>query len=276
MRILVSNDDGIYSPGLATLASVAARYGDVRVVAPDVEQSSASHAITSAKPLSYRRTRIIPGVEAYRVNGTPADCVALGAYHWETVDVVLSGINLGPNLGNGLWHSGTLAAAKQAALLGLRGIAFSTPVTTEDPDLSPLEEHVATVLDMLLPETALKLVNVNFPPQARGIRWTRQAVSQYDGRVVPAEDPMGRRHFWFTVVPLERPPEGTDLWAINHGYISITPLRLDLTNHAELERLSRERRTIEFDERAGPPVEKMVATEDEESDAAEEAIPTTR
>src|SRR5687768_17305820 len=129
MQILVSNDDGIYSPGIATLARVASRFGDVRVVAPDVEQSSASHAITASKPLSYRPTRIIEGVEAYRVNGTPADCVALGAHHWESVDVVLSGINLGTNLGNALWHSGTLAAAKQAALLGLRGIAFSTPVT---------------------------------------------------------------------------------------------------------------------------------------------------
>lgn len=276
MRILVANDDGIYSPGLATLANVARRYGDLRVVAPDVEQSSASHAITASKPLSYRRTKIMPGVEAYRVNGTPADCVALGAYHWEKVDVVLSGINLGPNLGNGLWHSGTLAAAKQAALLGMRGIAFSTPVTTDDPDLSPLEPHVATVLDMLLPQTSLKLVNVNFPPKPRGIRWTRQAVSQYDGKVVPGEDPMGRRHFWFTVVPLERPPEGTDLWAVNHGYISITPLRLDLTNHAELERDGRGRTVIEFDESAGPPIEKTVATEDEEADAAEETLTPSR
>lgn len=273
---MVANDDGIYSPGLATLANVAARYGDVRVVAPDVEQSSASHAITSAKPLNYRRTKIIPGVDAYRVNGTPADCVALGAYHWDTVDIVLSGINLGPNLGNGLWHSGTLAAAKQAALLGLRGIAFSTPVTGEDPDLSPLEEHLATVLDMLLPESALKLVNVNFPPQPRGIRWTRQAVSQYDGKVVPSEDPMGRRHFWFTVVPLERPPEGTDLWAVNHGYISITPLRLDLTNHAELERAGRGRQVIEFDEAAGPPQEKTVASEDEEAELPEVAATPSR
>lgn len=263
MRILVANDDGIYSPGLATLASVAARYGDVRVVAPDVEQSSASHAITSARPLSYRRTKLIPGLEAYRVNGTPADCVALGTHNWEKVDVVLSGINLGPNLGNGLWHSGTLAAAKQAALLGLRGIAFSAPVIGDDPDLSPLEEHLATVLDLLLPETSLKLVNVNFPPQPRGIRWTRQAVSQYDGQVVPAEDPMGRRHFWFTVVPLERPPEGTDLWAVNHGYISITPLRLDLTDHAALERAGRGEQAIEFDRAAGPPVEKTVASEEE-------------
>src|ERR687888_2798172 len=100
MRILISNDDGIYSPGIAALARCATKFGDVRVVAPDVEQSSAGHAISSSRPVRFRATRIFEGVEAYRVNGTPADCVALGAYHWEQVDVVLSGVNLGPNLGN--------------------------------------------------------------------------------------------------------------------------------------------------------------------------------
>jgi 5'-nucleotidase len=234
MQILIANDDGIYSPGLATLARVASRFGDVRVVAPDVEQSSAGHAITSSKPLTYRRTRVIDGIESYRVNGTPADCVALGAHHWEAVDVVLSGINLGPNLGNAIWHSGTLAAAKQAALLGLRGIALSTPVVGEDPDVSHLEPHVERVLELLLPEDDLPLVNVNFPPHPGGIHWTRQAVEQYDGRVVPATDPMGRQHFWFTVFPLERHEQGTDLWAIENGFVSVTPLRLDLTDHRAL------------------------------------------
>src|SRR5919197_5128748 len=127
MRILVSNDDGIYSPGIAALARAATSFGDVRVVATDVEQSSTGHAITSSRPLRFRPTRIFEGIEAYRVNGTPADCVALGSFLWGTVDVVLSGINLGLNLGNATWHSGTLAAAKQAALLGVRGIAPSAP-----------------------------------------------------------------------------------------------------------------------------------------------------
>ena len=117
MHILVSNDDGIYSPGIAVLAAVASEFGSVRVVAPDVERSSMGHAITASRPLSYRPTRI-EGLTAYRVNGTPADCVSLGAYHWEKVDIVLSGLNLGFNLGNSIWHSGTVAAAKQAALLG--------------------------------------------------------------------------------------------------------------------------------------------------------------
>ena len=134
MRILISNDDGIYSPGIVHLAKAAARFGEVRVVAPDVEQSSMSHAITSSRPLRFKRIHIAQ-FDAYSVNGTPADCVALGMHRWGHVDLVLSGINLGLNLGNSLWHSGTLAAAKQAALLGARGIAFSTHVAeNHDPD----------------------------------------------------------------------------------------------------------------------------------------------
>src|SRR3954464_7858462 len=147
MRILITNDDGVYSPGIAALAAVAASFGEVRIVAPDVERSSAGHSITATRPLDYKRTPI-KGIDAYRVDGTPADCVALGTYHWEKVDVVLSGINLGSNLGNSIWHSGTLAAAKQAALLGMRGIAFSTPVTRGgEPDFEALKPYVAKVLD---------------------------------------------------------------------------------------------------------------------------------
>ncbi len=233
-RILISNDDGIYSPGLATLAKIAARFGEVRIVAPDVEQSSMSHAITSSRPLRYRKTELPGGFEAYRVNGTPADCVALGAYHWQDVALVLSGINLGSNLGNACWHSGTLAAAKQAALLGLRGIALSMPVGEGDPDFAPLEPYVTQVIELILKEESLRLVNVNFPPQPRGLRWTRQAVQEYDGKVVPAEDPMGRPLFWFTVVPLKGEEEGTDRWAVSRGWVSITPLRLDLTDEKAL------------------------------------------
>lgn len=233
MRILIANDDGVYSPGLSALAQVASSFGDVLIVAPDVEQSSMGHAITASRPLSYRRTPIV-GFEAYRVNGTPADCVTLGVHHWAPIDVVLSGINLGSNLGNAMWHSGTLAAAKQAALLGLRGIALSTPASTHDPDFPTLKPFVATVLRLLLPDTSLRLLNVNLPPEPRGLRWTRQSVRHYDGKVVPSADPMGRPHFWLTVRPIEEIEEGTDRWAVENGYVSMTPLRLDLTSEMDL------------------------------------------
>jgi 5'-nucleotidase len=236
MRILISNDDGIYSPGIVSLAKAAARFGDVRIVAPDVEQSSMSHAITASRPLRFKRVHR-GEFDAYSVNGTPADCVALGMHRWGHVDLVLSGINLGLNLGNSVWHSGTLAAAKQAALLGSRGIAFSTTVSdSHDPDFSALEPFVAKVLDLLLGTKTLSLVNVNLPEKPKGVRWTRQSVRHYDGKVVPDKDPMGRSIFWFTVIPLQGAAEGTDRWAVEHNWVSITPLRLDLTDEADLAR----------------------------------------
>jgi 5'-nucleotidase len=234
MRILIANDDGIYSPGIVALAEMAVRFGDVRIVAPDVEQSSAGHAITGWRPLTYKRTPI-QGFEAFRVNGTPADCVVLGVHNWEKVDVVLSGINFGSNLGNSIWHSGTVAAAKQATLLGLRGIALSMPATQEEPNFDVLRPSAEKVLEILFNDPPLALVNVNFPEEkAKGIRWTRQSVRHYDGKVVPGEDPMGRKHFWFSVVPIEGTEEGTDRWAVEQGYVSITPLSVDLTNEKEL------------------------------------------
>jgi 5'/3'-nucleotidase len=226
MRILVSNDDGIYSPGIAALAEVAREFGIVRVVAPDVEQSAMGHAITASRPLTYRRTQI-GDIEAYRVNGTPAECVALGAYHWDKVDLVLSGVNLGLNIGNSIWHSGTLAAAKQAVLLGLRGVALSAP--SGEPNFDRLKPWIRRVLDTLMKGPSLPLVNVNFPRDPRGLVWSHVSVRHYDGQIVPAKDPQGRGVFWFSVVPIEEAEEGTDRWAVEQGWISLTPLRLDLT-----------------------------------------------
>jgi 5'-nucleotidase len=232
MRILVSNDDGVYSPGIRVLAEVAAEYGEVRVVAPDVERSSAGHAITHSHPLSYRRTTI-QGLTAYRVDGTPADCVSLGANQWGKVDLVLSGLNIGLNLGNSIWHSGTVAAARQAALLGMSGIALSAPAGAE-PDFEPYKPWVRRVLDTLLAESSLCLVNVNLPREPRGLVWTRASVRRYDGRIVPTKDPLGRELFWFSVTPIEGAEEGTDRWAVERGWISMTPLRLDVTDEQQL------------------------------------------
>jgi 5'-nucleotidase len=243
MRILITNDDGVYSPGIAALAQVASRFGEVRIVAPDVEMSSASHSITASRPVNYKRTALPApgGIQAFRVNGTPSDCVMLGTTLWENVKLVLSGINIGSNLGNALWHSGTLAGAKQAALLGLRGIALSTPATDEaQPDFEMLKPWAATALEMLLDVPEPCLINVNFPAQPpRGMRWTRQSVRHYDGKVLPGTDPMGRTHYWFTVVPVEATEEGTDRWAVEQGFVSMTPLRLDLTDHDELGRVQK-------------------------------------
>jgi 5'-nucleotidase len=273
VRILVANDDGIYSPGLKALADAATGFGEVCVVAPDVEQSSMGHAITHARPLRIRRTPI-GDFESYRVNGTPADCVALGNELFGPFDFVLSGVNLGYNLGNSMWHSGTLAAAKQAVLLGLRGIALSTPARSappsgphrrdeEDPeeeeaiapnfagsiDLRELEQDHLPDFDRLRPwiersletvfgDESLRLVNVNLPPQPTGICWARQSVRHYDGHVLPGADPYGRRHYWIAVRPLEEVEEGSDRWAVRNGMVALTPLRLDLTDAAVLAEVS--------------------------------------
>lgn len=235
MRILVTNDDGVYSPGIAALAEVASHFGEVRIVAPDVERSSAGASITASRPVTCKRTPL-KVCEAWRVDGTPADCVALGVHQWEGVDVVLSGINIGSNLGSSIWHSGTLAAAKQAAILGLRGIAISTPSTETEPDFELLKPWVSKVLSLMLPAQDLRLINVNLPDKLpRGLQWTRQSVRRYDGRMVPGTDPSGRQHFWFTVNPVVGLDEGTDRCAIEQGFVSLTPLRLDLTDDESLE-----------------------------------------
>jgi len=238
MRILITNDDGIYSPGISALAKIAAQFGQVTVIAPDVEQSSMGHAVTHSRPLSLKKSPInFENIEAFRVNGTPADCVALGSHLYAHTDIVLSGINMGLNLGNSMWHSGTLAAARQAVLLGIKGIALSTPVGKTEPNFEALSPYVEKALKVLLSDTQLGLYNVNFPEQPKGLRWTRQSVRLYDGKIVPGVDPMGRKHYWFTVTPLEPAEEGTDRWAVENNYVSITPLRLDLTDEQQLRKV---------------------------------------
>jgi 5'-nucleotidase len=235
MRILIANDDGIFSPGLIALAEVAEKFGDVLVMAPDVEQSAMSHAITIQRPLRYTRTRLNQ-FEAYRVNGTPADCVAIGMFHWGKPDLVLSGVNLGSNLGNDIWSSGTVAAAKQATLLGVKAMAFSMPVNGVEPNFEGTKPYIAQVIHMFLEEKEWPmLVNVNLPANPQGIQWTHQSVRHYNGKVVEGEDPMGRKHFWFAAIPLTEPDEGSDRWAVEHNLVSLTPLRLNLTDENWLE-----------------------------------------
>lgn len=261
MRILVSNDDGIYSPGIATLAAVASEFGNVRVVAPDVERSSTGHAITHGRPLSYRQTQL-DGLAAYRVDGTPADCVALGAHLWDQVDLVLSGLNIGLNLGNSMWHSGTLAAAKQAALLGLRGVALSAPASAA-PNFGHYKDWIRRAIQTVLDEPSLPLVNINFPHKPRGLLWTRVSVRHYDGRIVPTKDPLGRELYWFTVRPLEAPEEGTDRWAVEREWVSLTPLKLDLTDEKCLREV-RARQPLDEEQAQRTRVEPAHSVRDEE------------
>ena len=236
MRILVSNDDGIFSPGLVALAEVASQFGEVLIFAPDFEQSAVSHSITIQRPLQYHRVKMLKGFEAYRVNGTPADCVAMGLYHWGSADLVLSGINLGSNLGSDIWHSGTVAAAKQAVLLGVPAVAFSQVINGEEPTYEKQKPYIAQVIQMLTSGEQPGMVNVNLPKEPTGILWTHQSVRAYNGKVVQSQDPMGRKHYWFSAIPLTEPDEDSDRWAIDHDFVSLTPLRLSLTDDEWLQR----------------------------------------
>lgn len=237
MKILVSNDDGIFSPGLIALAEAAAQFGDVLIFAPDFEQSAVGHAITIQRPLQIHRVKKLEGFEAYRVNGTPADCVAMGLHHWGGADLVLSGINLGSNLGNDIWHSGTVAAAKQAVLLGVQAAAFSQVICADEPSYEKQKPFIADVLSILTSGERPKLVNVNFPNNPTDIRWTHQSVRAYNGIVVPGQDPLGRKHYWFSAIPLTEPDVNSDRWAVDNNFVSLTPLRLNLTDDEYLKQM---------------------------------------
>ena len=197
MRILVCNDDGIYSPGIATLAEVASSYGTVRIVAPHVEQSSMGHAITANRPFRIAGRRLADS-RPTASTARPADCVALGSHHWERVDVVLSGCNLGFNIGNGIWHSGTLSAAKQAVMLRVAGHRLQRArrprgfCRSETVDPSRARRALA--------RTGLPLVNVNVPRSPRGLIWTRVRCS-IRRRDRADQGSYGRELYWFSVRP---------------------------------------------------------------------------
>ena len=247
--ILVTNDDGIHSPGLHALADALRPLGEVTVVAPDREKSAASHALTLHRPVTLRR--LDPGI--YTVDGTPADCVYLGALRVleRKPDLVASGINRGGNIGDDVTYSGTVAAALEGTILGISSIAISqvgqasqgrgqNDAVTFGWDTScRVAWRIADrVLTAGLPDDILLNVNVPVDP-VHGVRCTRQGKHLYDQVVHEAVDPRGRITYWVgsgEARMLEQ-PEDTDYTAVKSGYVSITPLHLDLTHRPFLERI---------------------------------------
>ena len=239
MFILCTNDDGYLAPGIALLSNAARTLGEVHVVAPDREQSATSHSLTMHFPLRARRVR--EGV--HHVDGTPTDCVALavGALLDRRPDLVLSGVNHGPNMGEDVLYSGTVAGAMEATILGIPAVAIS--YAGREPE--HLESY-GPLLEKLLPQLVRieqfpreTLLNVNLPPipasDVQGVRVTRLARRVYIDSLTQAVDPNGRPYFWIGGGEVEwSAPEGSDFHAINNGFISVTPLHLDLTNHALL------------------------------------------
>ena len=250
MRILLTNDDGVNARGLELLETVARRFSDdVWIVAPAEEQSGAGHSLTLTTPVRLRRH----DERRFSVTGTPTDSVMLALAHImkdSPPDLILSGINRGANLGEDVTYSGTVSAAMEGALAGVPSIALSQSYSREGMgDLVPFaaaEAWAEKVLRALVdyepaPGT---LVNVNFPAlppdQVQGIRICRQGIRDYGRlRIVKRTDPRGYDYFWFGLGPMiHTPGHSTDLEAIADGYVSVTPLHLDLTHGPSLERLA--------------------------------------
>jgi 5'-nucleotidase len=239
--ILVSNDDGIHSEGLRALADSLATLGEVLIVAPDREQSAASHALTLHRPLRLNEL----GPNRYAVDGTPTDCVNLAvSVAPRRPTLVVSGINNGANLGDDVTYSGTVSAAMEGTLLGIPSIAVSLIGRrdfTFDVAAACAQRLAAWVLTHGLPPDTL--LNVNVPPATngvgpRGIAITRMGRRRYGDAVVEKVDPRGRKYYWIGGEELEFvDEEGTDFHAVRNGFISITPIHLDLTNYNSFEAL---------------------------------------
>ena len=249
MRILLTNDDGIHAPGLEVLEEIAREFSDdIWVCAPSEEQSGAGHSLTLNEPVRLRKH----GERRYSVSGTPTDSVmmALRKVMPDKPDLVLSGVNRGANLGDDITYSGTVSAAIEGALAGIRSIALSQVYSREGmADTVPFDaarkwgaKVIAPLLEVPLAERTL--INVNFPPVAadavKGIRVVRQGFHDYSrGSLIEGTDPRGYDYFWFGLHAIEHTLDhGTDLEAIGEGYVAVTPLQLDLTHYSSLDTLA--------------------------------------
>lgn len=240
MNILVSNDDGILAPGLSILANACREVGQVTVVAPDREQSGTSHSLTLHRPLRPARTRD----GAYQVDGTPTDCVllAIGALLPEKPDFVFSGVNHGPNMGEDVLYSGTVSVAMEAVTLGVPGIALSY----SGRDLEAMESYHDILVRLVRRITAIRdfppetLLNINLPrrhaSEVAGVKVTKLGSRFFSGSLTRMNDPWGREVFWIGGGDVTWTGDGdTDHAAVKDGFISVTPLHMDLTNYELME-----------------------------------------
>ena len=243
-RILCTNDDGIHATGLGALARVARRLGRVRVVAPDRQQSASSHSLTLHRPLRITST----GEETWVVDGTPTDCVLLAVSQMYDAPphLVLSGVNHGPNMGEDVLYSGTVAAAMEATILGIPAVALSF-TGEEESLLTTYEELLVQLLGGLLERggfPAETFFNVNLPDraahEAAGVRVTSLGRRVYLDSLTRSEDPRGREYYWIGGGESRwRGREDSDFRAVQAGFVSLTPLQLDLTQFDLMEEVRR-------------------------------------
>jgi 5'-nucleotidase len=249
MRILITNDDGIGAPGIYVLEKIAAQLSDdIWIVAPSDEQSGAGHSLTLSRPVRLRQH----AAKRFSVSGTPTDAVMLALKRVLPAppDLILSGVNRGANLGDDVTYSGTVSAAMEGALAGIRSIALSQVYARNDSgdevSFDAAEEWGAKVIRPLvdLPFASRSLINVNFPPvraaEVKGIRVVRQGFHDYSrGSLIENVDPRGFPYFWFGLHGVEHTPgHETDLEVIADGFIAVTPLMVDLTHYPSLGTLA--------------------------------------
>jgi len=244
--ILVTNDDGISAPGIRALVEIASTFGEVVVVAPNSPQSGQGHAITLEHPL-----RLYPvdtfkdlGIKAYECSGTPVDCVKLAKHvvlKNRDISLCVSGINHGSNASVNIIYSGTMSAAMEASMEKIPAIGFSLLNYRLDADFSPATPYIKSIINYVLTEglSETRLLNVNIPKcsaeEMKGIRVCRQANGHWKEEFVEGEDPSGRPYYWLTgEFFCEDEGEDTDIWALEHNYISVVPAMSDLTAHGAL------------------------------------------
>ena len=253
-RILVTNDDGIFSQGIKLLASALSELAEVWVVAPDREQSAMGHALTLSRPLRMQRME----ERWFAVDGTPTDCVNLGVLYLmkdRPPDLVFSGINFGLNMGDDVTYSGTVSATFEGTLLGVPSVAFSQEVA-EGFSFEPAALFARRMAETLLRQEQLPrdlLLNVNLPAgEIRGVSFTKLGRRVYKQSVIEKLDPRGRKYYWIAGTPQWQSGSGTDYEAVSNGRISVTPLHLDLTYYPGLESFGHLR--DELERLALPPV----------------------
>lgn len=245
--ILLSNDDGVDAPGLLALKHALQKIAEVRVIAPDRNWSAAGHAKTMHRPLRVRPVKLRDGSEAFSSDGAPSDCVtfALLGFFSERPALVVSGINPFANIGKDILYSGTVAAAMEAALDGVPAIATSTEPVNDVQDYAAAAEYASRLARRVLregmpPDTVLNLNAMSLPLNAiRGVKITRAGKRIYYDRLIKREDPAGRPYYW---IGGDRPGGdkeqiGTDVWALANNFVSITPVHIDMTNHALIDSL---------------------------------------
>ena len=237
--ILVVNDDGITAPGIKALLEVMQEIGHVVVVAPDSPQSGMGHAITIGKPLRLDKVDLYEGVEMYKCSGTPVDCVKLAVnviFKGKKPDLCVSGINHGLNNSINVLYSGTMSAAVEGAIESIPSIGFSLDDYTQEADFSAAKKYIKQialqVLDHGLPQATL--LNVNFPntKDLKGIKICRQANAKWAEEFDERSDPQKRKYYWLTgVFQVNDLGEDTDVWALEHNYVSVVPVQFDMTAH---------------------------------------------